>query len=306
MSTRSASQIRQHTDFLHQYTTDFAIEINAHPPGSSTKDFLVTIESFMISINDSFLKRHDPLDFIEADLHYIWHMAIEVAKITDPGDTTHNSLVLLLLYFKELGTLRQVVDGVEQEAVMNNGERLWTDLPFFASDLLAVWKQSVGMIAKQRTNLAAFTGKCVAHGVGGANNVLSTSWLLKGLEEDRELDILVVELVHACTALLQNCYHKLLKLCNSNDSQFSMVRWLSWRKRLQELSRSEDKNVAEEAKRGFDIMINCGREMGYIVEGEEKYWAKVTGLLVDELKRSGKESVGLEDIVTDPAWADEE
>jgi len=188
--------------------------------------------------------------------------------------------------------------------VMSNGEKLWSDLPFLGLDLLAIWKQCAGMTAKQRINLAAATGKCVAHGVGGADIVLSAIWLLKGLEEDRELSRPIVDFVPACTALLKNCRHKILKLCNSNDSEFKMERWLCWRKRLQELSRSEDESVAKAAKEGFDIMINCGREMGYIVDGEEKYWAKVTGLLVDKLKRSGKESVGLEDIVTDPAWVD--
>ncbi len=70
------------------------------------------------------------------------------------------------------------------------------------------------------------------------------------------------------------------------------------------LSQSEDKALAQEAKCGFNNMINCGREMGYIVEGEERYWAKVMGLIADVLERSGEESVGLEDIVADPSWAD--
>jgi hypothetical protein len=39
------------------------------------------------------------------------------------------------------------------------------------------------------------------------------------------------------------------------------------------------------------------------VEGEEKYWDQTLLLLSDELKRSEKGSVGLEDIVTDPQWA---
>jgi len=70
------------------------------------------------------------------------------------------------------------------------------------------------------------------------------------------------------------------------------------------VSRSQDEVVAKEAKCGFDAMICCGREMGYVVEGEEKYWDQTLLLLSDELKRSEKGSVGLEDIVTDPQWAE--
>lgn len=51
-------------------------------------------------------------------------------------------------------------------------------------------------------------------------------------------------------------------------------------------------------------MINCGREMGYVVEGKGQYWEKVTKLLSEELKTNGEESVGLEDIVTDPQWVE--
>jgi hypothetical protein len=39
-------------------------------------------------------------------------------------------------------------------------------------------------------------------------------------------------------------------------------------------------------------------------EVKRKYWDKTLLLLSDKLKRSGKGSVGLEDIVTDPQWAE--
>lgn len=318
-----------HTSFLHQSTTDFATEISAHPPSESTKDFLITIKSFMIALNGSFSQHHNPIDFVEADLHHIWYMVIEVARISEPDDTTHDSLVILLSYFRELGTLRRAIEGVEEDAVVSGG-RVWSDLPFFGSDLLAAWEQSKGMSPKQRANLAMFTGKCVALVVGDGDVLLSALGLLdKALEKpqkptgSKEDDgVPIVELLPACTALFRECGHKLLTLCISNQKigdndmplsssgqgathkSFSIERWLSWRKRLQDLSQSKDEVLAKEAKCGFDTMINCGREMGYDVQGEEKYWAKVMDLLADELKRSGKESVGLEDIVTDPSWVD--
>lgn len=215
----------------------------------------------------------------------------------------------------------------EEEKV--GGGRVWTDLPYFAEDLLAEWRKEEGLTTKQRINLAVFIGKCVAFGVDGANSLLSALWLLReALEGGGELDapkrdggVPFVELLPACAAIFENCGHKILTLCFDSQTlgqgnlkfsdsdqvsarELSIARWLSWRQTFQHLSRNEDEALAKGAELGFNVMISCGREMGCDVEGEEKYWAKVMKLLEEELKRSGKESVGLEDIVTDPSWVD--
>ncbi len=259
-------------------------------------------------------------------------MVIEVAKLTEPGDCTLDNLVILLLYFRELGTLCRKVDGVEERAVMENGERVWTDLPYFPLDLSKEWRMWAAMTAKQRAGLAAFTGRCAALGVGGIGVMSFAVWTLEealGRREELtaagEASGTVVELLPVCTILFQECGPKLLTLCIDNKTPIDgdvvsvfeptafiedllntlhMGRWLAWRKELQQLSRSQDQVVAKEAKHGFNAMICCGREMGYVVEGEEKYWDKVIMLLSDVLKRSGKGSVGLEDIETDPQWVE--
>jgi hypothetical protein len=138
---RTAEQIRYHSDFLRQSTVDFATEFSAHPLNESTKDFLITIKSFMIALNGCFSQQHDSIEFMEADLHHIWYMVTEVAKLTEPEDSTHDSLVILLLYFRELGTMLRIVDGVEESAVMENRGRAWTDLPYFSSDLGEEWRR---------------------------------------------------------------------------------------------------------------------------------------------------------------------
>lgn len=332
MSERTAEQIRNHHErFLHDSLADFDAEIAQHPPNESPKDFLITIKSFMIALNDRFSQHHETMDLIEQDLHDIWHMVIEVAKITPAEDGTQESLVFLLLYFKELGALRRNVEGGEQEAVLENGMKVWTDLPYFGSDLLAEWQKLPGMTTAQRANLAAFTGKGVALGIGGDDVALCPLLLVREALElyarpEEDAGELIVQLLPVCTILLQNCGHKLLTLCIYNkkfeqrdmassvlkqqavrenkEADFNIERWLRWRKRFQELSRSEDEVVAKKAKRAFDSMICCGRELGYVVEGEEKWWEKVKIALSEELKRNGKESVGLEDIVTEPDWVD--
>jgi hypothetical protein len=52
-------------------------------------------------------------------------------------------------------------------------------------------------------------------------------------------------------------------------------------------------------KCGFGWMINRGWEMGSAMPGEANYSAKVQQALADELKRSGKKCVTLDDIVID-------
>lgn len=329
MSHRKAEQIQDHISFLHECRTSFDTEIAEHPSMESTKDFLITIESLMVAINGYYSQQHLHINIIEADLHYVWHMVIEVAKITGPEDITHDRLLILLLRFRELGTLRRQTGGVEEEAVIGNETRIWTDLPHFGSDLLAAWPKMAETTLNQRCNLAAFTGKCVALGVGGMDNILSAVWLLnKALERKAEVPLSkdsglqqLVDLLPACSVLLQNCGSKLLTLCINSftlghgdpgsfsldtkceSAVLSMEKWLSWRKNFQDLSQHEDGTVANEAKLCFDNIINCGREMGYVVEGEGQYWEKAMKLLSEELKKSGKESVGLEDILTNPQWA---
>jgi Protein of unknown function (DUF3632) len=332
MSESTAEEIRNHHErFLQECLADFDTEIAGHPPNESTKDFLIAIKSFMIGLNESFSFHHESIDLIEQDLHHIWHMVIEVAKLTPSEEGTQESLVFLLLHFKELGTLHKNVKGGEQEAVMENGMKVWKDLPYFATCLMIEWQKMAGMTAVQRVNLAAFTGKGVALGVGGDNVALCALLLLREAlqlfarpeESGREL---VVQLLPACTVLLQQCGHKLLTLCISNkkleqhdmrssvhgqqavreleQADFDVGRWFCWRKAFQELSRSKDVVIATEAKRSFDSMIRCGRELGCVVEGEEKHWERVKIALTEELNRSGKESVDLEDIVTEPDWVD--
>jgi hypothetical protein len=75
------------------------------------------------------------MKFIEQDLHNIWHIFIEVAKISDVEDSVQDSLVLQLLYAREFGTLNRKTAGADKEPITSNGMRLCTDSPYFVSDL---------------------------------------------------------------------------------------------------------------------------------------------------------------------------
>ena len=159
----------------------------------------------------------------------------------------------------------------------------------------------------------------------------------------------IIDLLPACITWFQHSNHKLLTLSvqnhvptapipdpdpdpglplpepgplaqNAGISQpgFSVPRWLFWRRRFKELSRSTcadvtynnnnnkavAETVAEQGKRGFNYMIQPGRELGYDVPGEAEYAAKVAQALTEELKRSGKACVTSDEVVVDLDWAD--
>lgn len=264
-------------------------------------------------------------------------MFIEISKISNPEDNTQESLVLLLLYIKALGTLRSHVSEAAEQIILSPGMRLWADLPYFSSDMLKAWQRSRELSSEQRINFAAFTSRLIATDACGTELSTCALWLFREALETQQVfsettsgdngTPLALEMLFACITMLQHCSHKLLILCINNETPhgvdqdlitpgelaqqadimyegFSLERWLYWRKRFQIMSKSEYGNIREVGGRGFDSMVRCGREAGFKVVGENKWWEMVKRTLSEELKRSGKHSVSLEDIVTDPDWVD--
>ncbi|KAK1689505.1 hypothetical protein BDP55DRAFT_765759 [Colletotrichum godetiae] len=86
--------------------------------------------------------------------------------------------------------------------------------------------------------------------------------------------------------------------------EFSMSHWLRWRRRLQELSRDADADVARLAKRGFMSMIFCGRDLRVEVEGEARFVERLQGNMYRELVRSGKDVVEGEEVEIEVDWVD--
>ncbi|GKT89337.1 LOW QUALITY PROTEIN: hypothetical protein Ct61P_07187 [Colletotrichum tofieldiae] len=95
----------------------------------------------------------------------------------------------------------------------------------------------------------------------------------------------------------------LAQVAGVEDHGLALERWLFWRRRLQQLSRSSDTDLAKQAKKGFMSMIFCGRDLGFEVEGEAKFSERLQKAMHEELMRSGKNSVDGDEIEIDVDWA---
>ena len=303
---------------------------------SSQSTLWRTVRDYILNINHRYTKSTNPIILFEWDMHDLWYMFIQAAKVTPADDPAQDRLVAQLLYAREMGTLRRRTTRTEEEAITSDGLRIWTDLPYLAEDMQGAWEKSMDLSPHHRHNFAAFTARLPALGICPTSLSLCALWLLReALETPRQLtrpengsgEVSVAELLPACAAWFTYCNHKLLtlavtkhvfpganlplsepgELARQADIQqpgFSVPRWLFWRHRFKDLSRCEDEHVATEARRGFDAMINTGRCMGYEIAGESKYWVRVQNALSEEMKRSGKGSVSSDDIVIDMDWTD--
>lgn len=314
--------------------TTFDEEIAQRSPDESPSGFLDTIKSCIFLLNHR-TSRGEIIKSVDQDIHDIWHMFIEISKISHPEDATQERLVLLLLYAKSLGILPSRAPGDELPNITSHGMRVWTDLPNFALDMLGAWQRSGEFLSAQRINFAAFTGRLIAIDACGPDLSACAVWLLKEALETQQISsrmtrdydsrLFASELISACVMLLQHCGDKLLILCINNETLpqvdpslvelgdlarhsgvgrggLNIERWLYWRKRFQLMSKFEDNSIREQGMKGFNKMVCCGRHTGYTVVGEDKWWEKVKNALSEELQRSGKESVAIEDIFTDPDW----
>ena len=295
-----------------------------------------TIRGYILNTNYRYTISTNPIVLFEWDMHDLWYIFIQAAKITPADDPAQDRLVAQLLYAREMCTLRRKTTGIDEEAITSDGLRIWTDLPYLVADMREAWEKSMDMSPSHRHNFAAFTARLPALGVCGTGLSSCALWLLReALETPRQLtrpengsgEVAVAELLRACLAWLTYCSHKLLTLSVTNHSfpeadlhlsepgelarnakveraGFSVSRWLFWRQRFKDLTRCGDEQVAEEAGRGFDSMINTGRQMGYEIAGEAKYWTKLQNALSDELRRSGKNNVSTDDMVVDLDWTE--
>ena len=294
-----------------------------------------TIRSHVLSINHRYTSNTHPAILVEYDMHDLWYIFVQAAKITNADDPEQDRLVSQLLYAREMGTIRRTAIGTEEEAITSDGFRIWTDLPYLVKDMREAWGKSMDMSPTHRHNFAAFTARLTAIGVCDPDLTFCALWLLRQtLETPRPLirpengdQVSLAELLPACIAWFEYCSHKLLTLAvndhsiadvdprfsapgelarnaNVEHAGHSLSRWLFWRQRFKDMSRCRDEQVAKDGRRGFYSMIGTGREMGYAVAGEAKYWAKVEKALEDELMMGGKQDVSAEDIVIDLDWTE--
>ncbi|KAH7303999.1 hypothetical protein BKA65DRAFT_225601 [Rhexocercosporidium sp. MPI-PUGE-AT-0058] len=291
---------------------------------SSTKDKsdqLISIQSFSFQfIKDASRRPQAEAEAVQEGLYVLWHMFIETAKALEKDDPFQEKLVSLLLWTKELDSIHRSLHPTE------NATAGWESYGF-ADSLQTHWEQLlITGTGKQQCNLAAFSAKLFAVNSCQDSLRLTVLWYLRAALEVED-ETKTIALLPAAVVWVDHCRHKLLTLSVIEQSDkeprsqllaagelarkagvdqdgFSLQRWLFWRRRFQELSHNEDKEVVKEAKKGFMNMIFCGRELDFDVPGEAKFTERLQAAMWEALVNSGKESVSGDEIDIDVDWVD--
>jgi hypothetical protein len=206
-------------------------------------------------------------------------------------------------------------------ALTPEGERIWMDLPYLASDFRDVWENALDMKPHHMNNLAAFTARLA--GVGVCEDKLTFCMLQlckQVLETEQPADgTSLAALLPAVSQWFKHCGQKLNRLTLSNrtfgeDSRtspgplaraagvqglgFSVSRWLFWRRRVKDFALSEDEKLRAEGKQVFDSMMMAGQDTQNKLPGEKRYW--------DKVHKAMYISVCMTDVEVDVNWVDEQ
>jgi len=195
----------------------------------------------VIGLSDQYFNHHLCVGQVDERLHDLWDELIHIAKVTPADSAEHDRLVTLVLEARELGSFaRKIVENGEdrqEEAVLPDGQRLWSDLPFLVQALQDFWtKESMALVSTERESLSVLTAKLCAVGVCPAELSRCALWLFKEtLETERPLVHLqgamsggdskdssshpsIADLLPACLAWLRYNNFKLAKLSVANDN----------------------------------------------------------------------------------------
>ncbi|KAB8230229.1 uncharacterized protein BDW43DRAFT_314282 [Aspergillus alliaceus] len=103
---------------------------------------------------------HIPRRQVDERLRDLWDELIHAAQALQAPSAEFDRLVTLALEARELGPYVRkkeagISDEVQEEAILPNGQYLWTDLPYLVQEFEDAWaKESMGYTAKERESLA--------------------------------------------------------------------------------------------------------------------------------------------------------
>lgn len=182
---------------------------------ASPNELCVRLKYFMTTgnLSHNWANTNLPMRYVEADLHYGWRLFIEGGKWIKSFDATQDRLVVLLLSLQAKGHLRRPTASVGSTetddraddksneddddddkgalVLMSDGSRFWTDLPFFAHDLVQEWADhyygNVRYDRQKRGNLAGFVGRIMSAGIFNGTATCFLSLARETLETRRPL-----------------------------------------------------------------------------------------------------------------------
>ncbi|KAI8711834.1 hypothetical protein NCS52_01447900 [Fusarium sp. LHS14.1] len=309
--------------FRHEVLAGFLSDLHDVSTVKDKQELLTSIQSFAFQFlkdaSNHALARNDQVD---QGLEVLWQMFIEMAKVLEKDDPFHDKLVLLLLWTKEFDQLHKdlhLSDSVKES---------WESYGF-GNSLQKSWEQTLSSgTSSQLCNLAAFSTKALSAGAYQDSLALTALWYLRETLETGNEGV-AANLLPAAVIWVDQCRHRFLTLsildhsheahrmselsaCGAlaqakgvKRSGFSLKRWLFWRERFQHLSHNKDSAIAKEAKTGFMAMINCGRDLGYEVQGEARFAGRLQKAMWEALVESGKESLDGDEIDIKVDWVDE-
>ncbi|KAF4462401.1 hypothetical protein FALBO_10790 [Fusarium albosuccineum] len=322
----SASIISQEIDHDARFRRDalegFDADVLEVSTDKDKQELLTSIQSFSFHFIKEALRRSEAeSDTVQQGFDVLWHMFIGAAKAFGKDSLFQDRLVLLLAWTKEFDGLHK---GLNPE---NSVASTWESYGF-ANSLQESWEQllSTGTVFQQ-CGLATFSAKALTAGICSDSIGKSGLWFLSNALETHD-EAMAVTLLPAAVIWVDHCRHRFLALSvhdqgheDSSNTRllacgplarqkgidqpgFSLKRWLFWRQRFQQLSRSSDLAVAKEAKKGFMATINCGRDFDYDVPGEAKFAERLQAAMWEALVESGKESLDGDEIDINPDWVD--
>ena len=321
-ASTTPSRVGHDARFRQEVQDAFDVDLSNISSEEDMLDQLTSIRSFSFHfIKDALRKLPAESESVQQGLQVLWHTFLETAKVYENDSAFQEKLVLLLLWTKEFDSLYRSLHPIETVAASWESYR-------FADSLQASWEQLLTTgTASHQCNLAGFSAKALAAGICRVSIGLTALWYLReALETDDEAK--VISLLPATVIWIERCGDHLLTFSAMKQSYeeqskahlsapgalaqragigqhgFSINRWLSWRRRLQDLSQNADTAVAKMAKKGFMSMISCGSNLDYGVPGEAKFKEKLQAAMGEALAKSGKESVSGDDIDINVDWAD--
>lgn len=169
----------------------------------------------------------------EIDLHDLWFTYYHAAKNTSHDNPILDRLVLRVVQTRGIGPLDRGLGDEGGPATTSEGV-IWTDLPYFAKDMMQFWDSDwATMCPSNRISFATFLAKLVAAGVcSGQLSMAGSALIREALETSRPLgtlkdidaensaalpeDITIASLLPAVSAWFLHAGYKLIELsCNN-------------------------------------------------------------------------------------------
>lgn len=228
---------------------------------------------------------------VKSRLHGLWSLVIQTAidiPADDPAQDRLRAEVVNAQYLQSPYDNSETADGV-----------LWRDLPFLGNHVYGEWSANLMDFEKDhRLNLAAFTAKLVEADVPGPElGYCALHVLRETLETRRGLtvtedgrDTPIVDLLPAAVAWFKFAGLTFLKFSLHTEGikpvrnpptlgtlaqedgilapGYSRERWHFWERRLEQLSKVDDKEVKEQALKGMKAMqeaMHEARKEGYVI-----------------------------------------